>query len=109
MPQGDSDAGFAARSLQQPHSGAVATAYPRPGLSGLIHSGGSDATSEGWTPDQGDLAGPSNFSLYDTFSIPEQSGLVLPEDDHPASDANVKALHDEMDALLAGASQQKLT
>lgn len=107
MPQGDYESGM------QPGSGAVATAYPRPGLSGLIqHGGASEAGwSEGWTPDPNDPQGASQASsLYGEFRFPEQCGLVLPDDDVAENtEESVKRLHDEMDALLAGAGPAQLT
>merc|ERR1719148_37217 len=68
MPQGDYESGEctlvqpAHRQGMQPGSGGpVATAYPRPGLGGLIHQGGgSEAgvwSDGGWSPDANDPQG----------------------------------------------------
>jgi len=104
MPQGDYESGM------QPGSGPVATAYPRPGLAGLVQHGGT-MSDGGWSPDPNDPQGVSqNSSMYGDFRFPEMSCMVLPDDDVAENtEDSVKRLHEEMDMLLSGASQQKLT
>lgn len=118
MPSGDRNPHDMSGRQPVDSSGAVATMYARPGLAGLIPSGGAadHFSDSGWTPAADDPQGPSMYSppasssgFYGEFDFPEQNCMVLPEDDHPASAASMQQLHMEMDALLANSGSSKLS
>lgn len=84
-----------------------------------------DEARSGWrgSHDAPSSSGDTDGGFYREFqsqNFPEQSNLVVPPmdedddrhhgvDDHPASQASIKQLHDEMDALLADSSATQLT